>query len=461
MSLQQRMGRGRHINATMTDWASAARTEKPVLIEIDGTYAPQAPGDLPATGLDLDELANLVLRTANTVPHFETDWMATTVVLPPSLVVDLLESLKHDRLVEVMGQTGAFSHRWAITDAGRERASRLMEICGYLGPAPVTLGSYIAFLDWQFSHLPDVTPREIARVTAALVLPETVVEVAGLAALSKRSLFLYGPPGNGKTSIGCLISDALKGELWIPHAIQVGTSVIRVFDPQVHKPAPPEAHRDELRLVDHRWVRIERPFIVAAGELRLDDLDLGYNAGLGYYEAPVHMKANGGIFMIDDFGFQRDNPFQLLNRWVFPLEHEIDFLTLKSGQKLFVPFRQMLIISTNLDPNTVMEPAILRRMGYRLHLGNPTAEQYAEIFDRCAAEYQAEVPYGLIEWLLHRYEHEERPARSCEPRDLIERVRDICRFRGQPMHLDEELLDTAWRGYFGERVETDEGPSWM
>ncbi len=449
-------------NAIFLDAPIQTRVEapRPRLIEVGGAMAPGAAGDLDALAIPKELLAGLVLKSVHVVPYFTTDWVADQVRLPRVLTSELLDQLMADRLVEVIGQDGPLSYRWAISDKGRQRALQLLKICGYVGPAPVAADTYNSMTEWQCDHLPDVSPIDIAGIRRSLVLTDEAVEIAGLAALSQRSLFLYGPPGNGKTSVGYLLNKCLKGELWIPHCISVGDSVIRVFDPQVHEEAPLDLSREEEASVDRRWVRIKRPFVIAAGELQLDDLDLAYSQALAYYESPLHLKANGGIFMLDDFGYQRMNPFQLLNRWVFPLEHGIDFLTLKTGQKLFVPFRQMLVVSTNLDPESVMEPAILRRIGYRLYLGNPTGPDYARIFKQYAGKYNLMLDDDLLKGLIRRHNKEHRPMRGCVPRDLIERVRDICRYRGHPLRIDDELLDIAWRGYFGNSGAEDDEQSW-
>lgn len=444
---------------TQLEIEEPVRTAAPRLIEVAGHLAPPVPEDVAQTGIPEEELSGLLLKIAYLCTQFTTLSIAEQVCLPRSLVEPMLRRLKDDRLLEVLGQDGPMSYRWAITDLGRQRAQRLLEICGYTGPAPVPLQTYNELTDWQCDHLPSVTAREVAAATAHMVIPDQMLEIAGLAAMSCRSLFLYGPPGNGKTTIGHLLHESLTGEIWIPHAIAVGNTVISLFDPQVHQredlPIDPRLQHE----IDHRWVRIRRPLIVAAGELQLADLDASFSDALRYYEAPLQMKSNGGVFLLDDLGYQRVNPFQLLNRWVFPLEHQTDFLTLKTGQKIRVPFRSFLIISTNLDPHSVMEPAIIRRIGYRLFVDNPTAASYTQIFQRCAAKMGATPPPGLIERLLRRHRIENRPLRGCEPRDLLDRAADICRFRDQPLQLNDETLDLAWIGYFGDgNGEDDNDP---
>jgi SpoVK/Ycf46/Vps4 family AAA+-type ATPase len=311
----------------------------------------------------------------------------------------------------------------------------------------VSLEDYSTFLDWQVRRQAKVTTDDVHSAIAGLVLPEDVVEVAALATASGRSLFMFGPPGNGKTSLGRTLHNAHRGGLWIPHCINVENHVIRVFDTQVHERM--DITRFSPHETDRRWIWIHRPFVVAGGEMTMEELDLAWSPSLRFYEAPPHVKANGGTFLIDDFGRQRIDPLDLLNRWIIPLEHHVDHLTLATGQKIQIPFRLMLIVATNLKVSDVADPAFLRRMGYRLHLACPSADDYATIFRNYAAARDIPLESGLVERVVERYRAEGRDLRASEPRDLIERVLDICRLRNHPPRLDQAILDTAWRGYFG------------
>jgi len=208
-------------------------------------------------------------------------------------------------------------------------------------------------------------------------------------------------------------------------------------------------HNMRPQNIDRRWVCIRRPFLVAGGEMTIEELDLAYSPSLRFYEAPPHVKANGGLFMIDDFGRQHVDPHDLLNRWIIPLESQTDHLTLYTGQKIQIPFQLMLVVATNLSVSAVADPAFLRRMGYRLHLDSPTPENYQKIFLQYAETQGLQIVNGLVHKLLDRYKTEQRDLRASEPRDLIERARDICRLRCQPLELTQEILDSAWRGYFG------------
>jgi hypothetical protein len=429
------------------DTGEIADPPPPHWARIGGRCFPRAPTSLTETGVDPVELGELALRIACASPQFSTDWVAQRIQLPRPLVGEILEQHRADLLLEPLGEAGPFGFRYALSRRGRERAERLLEATGYAGPAPVSLPAYAESVAWQVARLPEVTPARVAKALAGLELAGEVARTAGLAASSGRSLFLHGPPGNGKSTLGRMLHEALGGDLWIPHCLAVEGGVIRLFDPQCHEPAEDQA--EPYRGVDRRWVRIRRPLIVAGGEMTIESLDLTYDTVSKRYEAPLHLKANGGTLLIDDFGRQRVDPIRLLNRWIIPLEHKADYLTLRTGQKLLVPLAQRLIIATNLAPEDVTDPAFLRRMGYRLYLGRPSPGDYARIFERQAARSGIAVEPGLVDRLLDRYRREGRELRGCEPRDLVERALDICRYEGRPPMMDDRVLGSAWAGYFG------------
>jgi predicted ATPase with chaperone activity len=402
------------------------------------------------TGVEQHVLTDLALKLCNTVPRLTSEWAAQQLRLPLGIVDKIFWQLRDDLLLEILGQDSG-NFRYSITQRGRDYARRLLEISGYVGPAPVSLEAYAAMLEWQVAKQGRPTLESVRGALGALVLPDEAVEVASLAASSGRSLFLFGPPGNGKTSLGRMLHGVLEGELWIPHCISVESHIIRIFDPQCHQLLEPTMIGDTR--VDQRWLRIRRPMIIAGGEMTMDELDLAYSPSLRFYEAPPHVKANGGLFLLDDFGRQRINSTDLLNRWIIPLEHQVDFLTLATGQKIRIPFRLMLIVATNLKVKEISDPAFLRRIGYRVHVDKPDEHRYSEIFRRYVASVGLTVEPGLIPTILQRYRDEKRELRASEPRDLIERCRDICHLRRIPPRIDRQMLDLAWAGYFGAQTE--------
>jgi predicted ATPase with chaperone activity len=286
----------------------------------------------------------------------------------------------------------------------------------------------------------------VASAFSDLVLPESLLQTLGLAINSRRSLFISGVPGTGKTSVAERLNRALETPIWIPYAIAIDEHVINTYDAHNHERAFDE---EDFESFDRRWVRIARPLIIVGGEMSLESTDLIYNRASRYYEAPFQIKANGGTLVIDDFGRQRVEPEELLNRWIVPLERKVDFLTLHTGKKISVPFEQLVVFSTNLDPDRLVDEAFLRRMGYRVRIEPPSESTYRQIFARYADMVGITYSPELVDELLERYGREQRTRKACEPRDLINRFLDICQFEGVPPTLDRPLLDLAWRNYFG------------
>jgi predicted ATPase with chaperone activity len=390
-------------------------------------------------------LADLALKTASLEAEPTTSSVARSLQLGMFVTDLLMDRLYNEKLVEKKGTVGLHNHRFQLTDRGWNRLSQSLEICGYVGPAPVSLESYTEMMVSQVRGRPPVSPAALDRALRELVLPENVRRRLALVASSGRSLFLSGPPGNGKTAMARALVQALGGAVWIPYAIEVDGHVIRVFSKHDHHPVDVPASLE----YDRRWVKIRPPLVSAGGELTIESLDLTYTQTPRFYEAPSQVKANGGVLVIDDFGRQRVSPRELLNRWIVPLEYRTDNLTLRTGKKIQVPFEMIVIFATNLTGADLLDAAFLRRMGYRLEVHPPTPETYTEIFLRCAQALGVAADLTLTEQLVRRYQQENRPMMACEPRDLILRAMDICKFDGRPFELTPAILDEAWDSYFG------------
>ncbi|HVM61732.1 MAG TPA: ATP-binding protein [Verrucomicrobiae bacterium] len=360
----------------------------------------------------------------------------------------VLQQLYRENLIEMKGSIALHNNRYRMLERGWARVSQLMSVCSYVGPAPVTLESYTRMIVNQMRGRPPVTKDVLDQTLSHLVLPENVKRTLGVVLSSGRSLFLSGPPGNGKTAIARALVDAITQALWIPYAIEVDGQVIRVFDRHVHHPE--KSDDDDF---DPRWVRVRPPLLVVGGELTIESLDLVATETPRFYEAPFQLKANGGVLLVDDFGRQRCSAKQLLNRWIIPLENRVDSLTLSTGKKIDIPFEQLIVFATNLTDTDLVDEAFMRRMGYRLSVSRPSWPTYTEIFRRTAADYGLTVDDRSIERLGKRYKAEDRVPNACEPRDLIVRAADLCHFEHQELTLTDEILAMAWDGYFGTPSE--------
>jgi predicted ATPase with chaperone activity len=363
----------------------------------------------------------------------------------------MLQYLYHEKFIEIHGCISFGNNRYAMLDRGWQRAQRLLDINGYIGPAPISLQAYSDMVLHQREARESVTPDAVSRVMSDLVLPESAVQTLGLVASSRRSLFVTGPSGNGKTSIATALHDAQRGEIWIPYAIEVDGQIIKVFDRHNHHAIPIEGPDP----YDQRWLKIKRPLVIVGGEMTIETMDLIYSESVRFYEAPFQMKSNGGTLVIDDFGRQRIDPRDLLNRWIVPLEGGIDYLTLHTGKKIEVPFDQLLIFATNLEPGDLVDDAFLRRMGYRLHVTPPTREMYTRIFKNHVELSGFAYDPRLLDFIFRRYEEEKRPLRGCEPRDLMRCCVDLCRYENRPQVLSPELIELAWNHYFGIQPSID------
>ncbi|HLA09678.1 MAG TPA: hypothetical protein VJ023_03610 [Pyrinomonadaceae bacterium] len=411
------------------------------------SLGPPTPEEVAETGVHEAFLCDLALKHVAMLPEPTTLTVADRLHLPRALTEELLYHLYREKLIEMRLQSAVGATRYAMLDHGWERVARLQSQSGYLGPAPVSLEDYSHMMRLQ--AVPS-RPASIETVRAAfqdLVLPDSLIQTLGCVINSRSSLFLTGLPGTGKTAVSERMNAALSGAIWIPYAVEIDGQIIRVFDSHSHRPVQ---QRETAIEHDRRWIEVERPLIIVGGELTLDNTDLTWSESAKFYEAPFQVKSNGGTLVIDDFGRQRVAPQDLLNRWILPLERRVDFLTLHSGKKIEVPFEQLVVFSTNLDERDLVDEAFLRRMGYRARVEPPTPEAYVEIFKRTASTRGVAIDRECLNHILNRYQSEQRILKGCEPRDLLNKVTDICRFEGRTLQLTRELVDLAWGNYFGQ-----------
>jgi predicted ATPase with chaperone activity len=334
---------------------------------------------------------------------------------------------------------------------GRERALRYTRACTYYGAAPVPLRDYIQAIKAQSLETQHPSEDDLRRAFSDLLINQGMFNRLGPAVNSGKGMFLYGYPGNGKTSIAERITVAFGKYIWIPRSILIDTDVVRLYDPMVHTPAPLENRSGLLATeeVDKRWVRIVRPTIVVGGELTMEHLEINFNHVTGISEAPVQLKSNCGTLVIDDFGRQRISVTELLNRWIVPLEKRYDYLRASNGKKIQVPFDQLVIFSTNLEPKDLVDDAFLRRIPYKIEVPNPTREEFTKLFEIIAPKMGFEFQRSLIENLIEKhYVPVNRPFRNCHPRDLLLQIKNYCLYKKTPMRLSDQGFDFACDNYF-------------
>jgi predicted ATPase with chaperone activity len=426
------------------------------------TFTPPGIARIDDTGLSPLWLQDLALKILYFQGYMSGFKIAEEIALPFTGIIDqILDSLKREKFVEVRSSQvglGEGAYQYAITGAGIARAREALDRSQYAGPAPVPLQVYNDSVRKQGQGRVTITNRVMRQVLSQLVLSERTFQRIGPAVNSGTSIFFYGPPGNGKTSVARAIgSMMLQQNLYIPYAIFVDGQVIKLYDAINHQLAPEDpntpgtgALRGNTRR-DTRWVRIRRPFIVVGGELTLEGLDLVFDDTNKFYEAPFQVKANGGILLIDDFGRQLVRPRDLLNRWIVPLENRTDFLTLHTGRKIEVPFDVLVVFSTNLPPRDLVDEAFLRRLRHKIEIGDPSYEEFREIFKRVATNKGVKytdqgLAYILQEWYIKR----DRKLRASHPRDLCDQIIDIARYLNVEPIMTRELLDRAAETYFVE-----------
>ena len=435
---------------------AAAAVESGAVSRVEPGAPPQTVAD---TGLHPDTLAQLMLKTLIAGETSGTQ-LAEKLRLSYSVLDAMIQHARVEKLIEVRGATGVGSagYRYVLTDLGRDRAMQFLDINRYVGPAPVPLSQYNAYVRAAMAARPWIDRDTLAKGFSNLIVNQGMYDKLGPAVNSGKSLFLYGAPGNGKTVVAEGIGRALGTDMHIPHAIDVDGQTITMFDPVNHVRTNSAGAAESVIAAaahDRRWETIRRPVVVVGGELSLEMLDLTFNPIAKFYEAPIQMKANGGVFVVDDFGRQRIPPRDLLNRWIVPLESRVDFLTLHTGRKFEIPFNVFIIFATNLKPESLADEAFLRRIPYKIRAKNPTIDEYARIFELNCRKRGLPFDAVMVEYLQRAYYQPRKlQMRACHPRDLVEQVVDMCRYQQKDPVITRDLLDAACAGYFLEESDS-------
>jgi hypothetical protein len=417
-------------------------------------HIPQEPADMAATGISDSDLLALFMKLVYAGRLEKVGQIADAIKLPQHIVMDLARMAIERQFIYTLGAHGSDSMldmRYALTEEGKHWTIDALRRSGYVGPAPVPFDKFVQRVKMQKPTNERITLERVMDAIEGLTIDPTIVEQAGPALNSGRAILIYGPPGNGKTSVALCFASVFRDLIHVPYAIMVEGQIIRFFDPRLHLPPaapkdPQPAAAESFRrdTIDKRWVQCKRPFIVAGGELTLDMLDMRYDEVGHYYEAPLHMKALGGCFLIDDFGRQFVSPKDLLNRWIVPMESRVDYLKLRTGASFSIPFEELVIFATNLDPEDLMDPAFLRRLPYKIEVGPPNIDQFRLIFDKECERHKMTLSDDVFNYIVYLITKEKGlELAGFQPTFIVEQVEATCRFLGKLPELKSPYIEYA------------------
>ena len=433
--------------------STAPTAQSPALSTPPAPFVPRMPTTLDEAGLGIGTVESLILKYLAGIGSASGGQIASELCLPTEPLIEILTDLKQQQIIVYVGSASMGDFTYTLTDVGRDRARRCMTESMYVGPAPVPIDQYLKAISAQTITAMHPSEQDLKNAFSDLLISEEMFETLGPAINSGRGMFLYGFAGNGKTSIAERITKCFGDEIYIPKCLIADGYIIKLFDEATHEPV--EQVRDSILKADKtdpRWIKITRPTIVVGGELTMDSLEINYNTTSKTCQAPVQLKSNCGTLVIDDFGRQRMEPIELLNRWIVPLEKRFDYLNLPNGKKLQMPFDQLIIFATNLEPKDLCDEAFLRRIPYKINVCDPTEAQFRKLFEFVAPSMGFDVDEPARKAIDHlvetHYKAAGRPFRCCQPRDLMLQVKNRCLYSGLEPALTPELFDYAASVYF-------------
>ena len=419
-------------------------------IMADESYRPSEPNSLKETGLPVSLIESLLIKRLAVVGTTSGRQLSNDLCLPFHTLESLYQNLRARQVIVHSGSAPLNDYNYVLTETGRDRAAAASQICSYVGPAPVPLMDYVLSAEAQTIRAESPKRSQLIAAFEDISINESLFESLGPAINSGAGLFLYGEPGNGKSTLAQRITQCFGHEIWVPHAIFEDGQIIKFFDAAYHR----RGNDDTNSLLvdasfDKRWIKIRRPTVVVGGELTMDSLEIRHDPNSNVSEASLQMKSNCGCLLVDDFGRQRIEPQELLNRWIVPLEGRIDFLTLASGKKIQVPFEQLIIFSTNLEPSDLVDDAFLRRIPYKIEISDPSPEEFQELFEIYCKRFDCEYRPEVVDYLLStHFLGCGRRLRRCHPRDLLNQIRNFCVYNDLEMEIRPEYFDRVVKSYF-------------
>ncbi len=413
-------------------------------------FQPAEPQSLEQTGISVVVIETLILKYLLQVGSTSGRDIAQNLCLPFGILEDVLLALRSRQVLVHQGQAAVGDYCYALTEQGVGRARSAMQACSYVGPVPVPLDEYVMSVEAQTIRAEPARREQLLAAFRGISIESELLDQLGPAVNSGAGMFLYGAPGNGKTTLAKRITNCFGQHIWIPRTLTEDGQFIKLYDAACHE-AVGEAEGSIIKTahVDNRWVKIRRPTVVVGGELTMDNLEIRHDARSNVSEASIQLKSNCGCLLIDDFGRQRIDPTDLLNRWIVPLECRHDFLTLATGKKIQVPFEQLIIFSTNLEPMDLADEAFLRRIPYKIEVKNPSVTEFARLFEAACRTFGCKFFPEAVHYLIEtHYSPYGRPLRRCHPRDLLAQIKNYCLYYGRPMELRPDYLDRVVRSYF-------------